>query len=98
MRISAHILRGDVKFFPCASAVGASLSAKGASKTQERFLERWVFLGKVEGKSEKPRAFRMDWAEGCTDVAQALRRMAADELTGVYEREAQGALTDEAAR
>lgn len=40
----------------------------------------------------------MDWAEGCTDVAQALRRMAADELTGVYEREAQGALTDEGAR
>lgn len=62
MRISAHFLRGDVKFFPCASAVGVSPSAKGASKTQERFLERWVFLGKVEGKSEKPRAFRMDLA------------------------------------
>ena len=98
MRISAHFLRGDVKFFPCASAVGVSPSAKGASKTQERFLERWVFLGKVEGKSEKPRAFRTDLPEGCTDVAQALRRMAADELTGVYEREAQGALTDEGAR
>ena len=40
----------------------------------------------------------MDLAEGRTDVAQALRRMAADELTGVYEREAQGALTDEGAR
>ena len=40
----------------------------------------------------------MDWAEGCTDVAQALRRMAADELTGVYEGHALWALTDEAAR
>ena len=98
VRISAHILRGDVKFFPCASAVGVNPSAKGASKTQERFLERWVFLGKVEGKSEKPRAFRMDWAEGRTDVAQALRRMAADELTGVYEGRALWALTDEGAR
>ena len=79
MRISAHILRGDVKFFPCAPAVGASPSARGASKTQERFLERWVFLGKVEGKSEKLRAFRenvgvfrMDLPEGRTDLA--LRR------------------------
>ena len=98
VRISAHFLRGDVKFFPCAPAVGASPSAKGASKTQERFLERWVFLGKVEGKSEKPRAFRMDWAEGRTDVAQALRRMTADELTGVYEGRALWALTDEGAR
>ena len=98
MRISAHFLRGDVKFFPCASAVGVSPSARGASKTQERFLERWVFLGKVEGKSEKPRAFRMDWAEGRTDVAQALRRMAADELTGIYEGRALWALTDEGAR
>lgn len=70
MRISAHFLRGDVKFFPCASAVGVSPSAKGASKTQERFLERWVFLGKVEGKSEKPRAFRMDLAEGCTALGK----------------------------
>lgn len=98
MRISAHFLRGDVKFFPCASAVGVSPSAKGANKTQERFLERWVFLGKVEGKSEKPRAFRMDLAEGRTDVAQALRRMAADELTGIYEGHALWALTDEGAR
>ena len=72
MRISAHILRGDVKFFPCASAVVVSPSAKGASKTQERFLERWFFLGKVEGKSEKPRVFRMDLPEGRTDLA--LRR------------------------
>jgi len=72
VRISAHILRGDVKFFPCAAAEGVNPSAKVASKTQERFLERGVFLGKVEGKSEKPRAFRMDWAEGRTDLA--LRR------------------------
>lgn len=36
---------------------------------QERFSERWVFLGKVERKSEKPRAFRMDLAEGRTDLA-----------------------------
>lgn len=98
MRISAHFLRGDVKFFPCAAAEGVNPSARGASKTQERFLERWVFLGKVEGKSEKPRAFRMDWAEGRTDVAQALRRMTADELTGVYEGHALWALTDEGAR
>lgn len=98
MRISAHILRGDVKFFPCAPAVGASPSAKGASKTQERFLERWVFLGKVEGKSEKPRAFRMDLAEGSHGLGAAARRMAADELTGVYEGRALWALTDEGAR
>ena len=65
---------------------------------QERFLERWVFLGKVEGKSEKPRAFRMDLAEGRTALAQALRRMAADELMGGDERGAQGVLTDEGAR
>ena len=98
MRISAHFLRSDVKFFPCAAAEGVNPSARGASKTQERFWERWVFLGKVEGKSEKPRAFRMDWAEGRTDVAQALRRMTADELTGVYEGRALWALTDEGAR
>ena len=98
MRLSAHFLRGDVKFFPCASAVGVNPSARGASKTQERFWERWVFLGKVEGKSEKPRAFRMDLAEGRTDLSQSLRRMAADELTGGDERGAQGALTDEGAR
>ena len=98
MRISAHILRGDVKFFPCASAVGVSPSAKGASKTQERFLERWVFLGKVEGKSEKPRACRMDLAEGRTDVAQILRRMATEGVVGVREGAALWALTDEAAR
>ena len=98
MRISAHILRGDVKFFPCASAVGVSPSAKGASKTQERFLERWVFLGKVEGKSEKPRAFRMDLAEGRTDVAQILRRMATEGVVGVREGAALWALTDEGAR
>ena len=72
MRISAHILRGDVKFFPCASAEGVNPSARGASKTQERFLERWVFLGKVEGKSEKLRAFRTDLPEGRMDLA--LRR------------------------
>ena len=84
MRISAHFLRGDVKFFPCAPAVEASPSARRGEK-------RGAFR-------EKPRAFRMDWAEGRTDVAQALRRMAADELTGVYERGAQGALTDEGAR
>ena len=40
----------------------------------------------------------MDLAEGRMDVAQALRRMAADELTGVYEGRALWALTDEAAR
>ena len=32
VRISAHILRGDVKFFPCASAVGASPSARRGEK------------------------------------------------------------------
>lgn len=36
----------------------------------------------------------MDWAEGRTDVAQALRRMAADELTGVYEGAALWALAE----
>ena len=36
--------------------------------------------------------------EGHTDVAQALRRMAADELTGIYEGAALWALTDEGAR
>ena len=78
MRISAHFLRGDVKFFPCAAGAEASLSARGVSKTQERFLERWVFLGKVEGKSEKPRAFRMDLDEGRTALGK-WRDVAADE-------------------
>lgn len=78
--------------------MGVSPSAKGASKTQERFLERWVFLGKVEGKSEKPRAFRMDLPEGCTDLAQILRRMATEGVVGVREGAALWALTDEGAR
>jgi len=32
MRISAHFLRGDVKFSPCAPAVGASPSARRGEK------------------------------------------------------------------
>lgn len=40
----------------------------------------------------------MDLPEGRTDVAQALRRMTADELTGVYEGRDLWALTDEGAR
>lgn len=84
MRISAHILRGDVKFFPCASAVGVSPSARRGEK-------RGAFRENVG-------VFRMDLPEGRTDVAQALRRMAADELTGVYEGRALWALTDEGAR
>lgn len=76
MRISAHFLRGDVKFFPCASAVGASPSAR---------------------RGEKRGAFREN-VGGRMDLAQALRRMAADELTGVYEGRALWALTDEGAR
>lgn len=84
MRISAHILRGDVKFFPCAPAVGASPSARRGEK-------RGAFRENVGG-------IRMDLAEGRMDVAQALRRMAADELTGVYEGRALWALTDEGAR
>ena len=84
MRISAHFLRGDVKFFPCAAAEGASPSARRGEK-------RGAFRENVGG-------FRMDLAEGRTDVAQALRRMAADELTGVYEGLDLWALTDEGAR
>ena len=98
MRLSAHFLRGDVKFFPCAAGAVASPSARGDSKTQERFWERWAFLGKVEGKAKNRELFASALAEGRTDVAQALRRMAADELTGVYEGRALWALTDEGAR
>ena len=72
MRISAHFLRGDVKFFPCAPAVGASPSARRGEKRRSVFWKGGFFLGKVEGKSEKPRAFRMDLPEGRTDLA--LRR------------------------
>ena len=58
MRISAHILRGDVKFFPCASAVGVSPSARRGEK-------RGAFRENVG-------VFRMDLPEGRTDLA--LRR------------------------
>lgn len=77
MRISAHILRGDVKFFPCASAVGASPSAR---------------------RGEKRGAFRENVGGGAHGLGAAARRMAADELTGVYEGRALWALTDEGAR
>ena len=40
----------------------------------------------------------MDWAEGRTDVAQALRRMATEGVAGVREGAALWALTDEGAR
>lgn len=58
MRISAHFLRGDVKFFPCAPAMGASPSARRGEK-------HGAFRENVGG-------FRMDLPEGCTDLA--LRR------------------------
>ena len=58
MRISAHFLRGDVKFFPCASAVGASPSARRGEK-------RGAFRENVGG-------VRTDLPEGHTDLA--LRR------------------------
>ena len=98
MRISAHFLRGDVKFFPCAPAVGASPSAKGASKTQERFLERWVFLGKVEGKSEKPRAFRIGLGRRVHGRGADFAPHGHRGRGGVREGAALRALTDEAAR
>ena len=80
----AVVLRGmggEIQAEHTAHAVGGELDAvrfggggepvgEAGRETQERFLERWVFLGKVEGKSEKPRAFRMDLPEGCTDLAR----------------------------
>ena len=83
MRISAHILRGDVKFFPCASAVGVSPSARRGEK-------RGAFRENVGGAHGLARR-----AHG---LGAAARRMAADELTGVYEGRALRALMDEAAR
>ena len=58
VRISAHILRGDVKFFPCASAEGVNPSARRGEK-------RGAFRENVG-------VFRMDLPEGRTDLA--LRR------------------------
>ena len=58
MRISAHILRGDVKFFPCASAVGVSPSARRGEK-------RGAFRENVG-------AFRMDLADELTGVYEGL--------------------------
>ena len=84
MRISAHFLRGDVNFFPCASAVGVSPSARRGEK-------RGAFR-------ENAGAFRLDLPEGRTDLAQALRRMATEGVTGVREGAALWALTDEGAR
>lgn len=98
MRISAHILRGDVKFFPCASAVGVSPSARRGEKRGSVFGKGGFFSEKWRGKAKNRELFASALAEGCTDVAQALRRMAADELTGVYEGRALWALTDEGAR
>lgn len=54
MRISAHFLHGDVKFFPCAPAVGASPSARRGEK-------RGAFRENVG-------AFRMDLADELTGV------------------------------
>ena len=55
MRISAHFLRGDVKFFPCAPAVGASPSARRGEKSG--------------AFRENVGVFRMDLPEGRTDLA-----------------------------
>lgn len=84
MRISAHFLRGDVKFFPCAPAVGASPSARRGEK-------RGAFRENVGGGSH-------GLARRAHGLGAAARRMAADELTGVYEGRALWALTDEGAR
>ena len=84
MRISAHFLRGDVKFFPCAAGAGASPSARRGEK-------RGAFR-------ENAGAFRMDLVEGRTDLAQILRRMATEGVVGVREGAALWALTDEGAR
>lgn len=63
VRISAHFLRGDVKFSPCASAVGASLSARRGEKREDFFREQGSFFGKWGGKGEKPLAFRIGLGE-----------------------------------
>ena len=84
MRISAHFLRGDVKFFPCAPAVGASPSARRGEK-------RGAF-------SRERGGFSHGLARRAHGLGAAARRMAADELTGIYEGRALWALTDEGAR
>lgn len=98
MRISAHILRGDVKFFPCASAVGVSPSARRGEKRGSVFGKGGFFSEKWRGKAKNHGLFASALAEGCTDVAQILRRMATEGVAGVREGRALWALTDEGAR
>ena len=55
-------------------------------------MEKW------RGKAKNHGLFASALAEGCTDVAQILRRMATEGVAGVREGAALWALTDEAAR
>lgn len=64
MRISAHFLRGDVKFFPCAPAVGASPSARRGEKRRSVFWKGGFFSEKWRGKAKNRGLFAWTCPKG----------------------------------
>lgn len=74
VRISAHFLRGDVKFFPFAPAVGASPSTRRGEQNAGAFLGKVGFSRKSGGEKRKTTGFSHGLGRRAHGLGEMARR------------------------